>query len=172
MTGDTDRVLADIDDVIDDYVTWDGISADAMRWTSDSAREDTGGHEVLRASYWSEMTTWHNQWPTTWCEEPRSFAYVPTFDIEGTRRAFATMQQALVPHFAQVQEAYAAFGKVVRAAADANHPAFARLTMGDDYRRHHRSCPLCNPAGNPKPLAANGAEYRRRTRSRSRRNRR
>ena len=44
--------------------------------------------------------------------------------------------------------------------------------MYEDYRRHRIRCALCNPAGNPKPLAVNGAEYRRRTRTRRRRNRR
>lgn len=51
------------------------------------------------------------------------------------------------------------------------HDDLARL-MYEDYRAHRIRCRLCNPAGNPKPLRVNGAEYQRRTRARRRRNRR
>lgn len=35
--------------------------------------------------------------------------------------------------------------------------------------RQHRRCHRCNPAGNPRPLAINGAGYRRRQRNRKKR---
>jgi hypothetical protein len=82
-------------------------------------------------------------------------------DVDAVMAAFASIGRA-------IKQMGAAFGEV----AKRNHPAVARLQYGDDYRRHRRTCRLCNPAGNPKPLAVNGAEYRRRTRARTRRNRR
>lgn len=96
----------------------------------------------------------------------------PVFATDAARQVMNAFQQVVFPQFTQVQRAFTEIGKALRRTVDANHPTFAPLQYGDDYRRHYRSCRLCNPAGNPKPLPVNGAEYRRRARSRRRRNRR
>lgn len=145
MTDVTSRVLADIDDAIEGYITNDyDVSADAMRWTPEPADDDEA------AGDWQ-----------------------PVFDMDAARQAMNAFQQVVFPQFAQVQRAFAEIGKVLRRTVYANHhPVFAPTVYGDGYRQHYRSCCLCNPAGNPKPLPLNGTEYRRRTRSRRRRNRR
>lgn len=51
------------------------------------------------------------------------------------------------------------------------HAATAPVVYGDAYRRHRRTCRACNPAGNPRPLKVDGADYTRRRRSRRRRGR-
>lgn len=190
MTGDTERVLADIDDAIDGYVTWNGYSADAMCWRADdpSTPEDggwvdfgyvtdgshfgSGGHDIAGSAWCSEVPhIWRNRWPDAWSAEMPRFTYRHEFDPERARQALGAINQTIVPQLEQLKQAFAALGRFTRRAVDANHPSFARMTMGDDYRRHRRRCRLCNPAGNPKPLAMNGADYARRRRSRSRRNR-
>jgi hypothetical protein len=74
------------------------------------------------------------------------------------------------PRIAEVGRAFGAVGKSFKVLAERSHVQIAPRLYGDDYRRHHRICRLCNPAGNPKPLAVNGGEYRRRTRARRRKN--
>jgi hypothetical protein len=81
--------------------------------------------------------------------------------LEQTRPPIAEMVRALPP-----------VGEILKAYGDRDHPRLAPLVYGNDFRRHRICCTLCNPAGNPKPLTANGADYRRRTRARRRRNRR
>ena len=51
------------------------------------------------------------------------------------------------------------------------HAATAPITYGDDYRKHRRSCRACNPAGNPRSLKVNGADYTRRRKNRRHRGR-
>lgn len=59
------------------------------------------------------------------------------------------------------------FAKVVARA----HAATAPIAYGDDYRKHRRSCRACNPAGNPRSLKVNGADYTRRRKNRRHRGR-
>jgi len=65
--------------------------------------------------------------------------------------------------------------KALRVQLSANvrsaHVSLAPLMYGDDYSRHRRSCRVCNPAGNPKPLKVDGREYARRRKNRRRRGR-
>lgn len=49
------------------------------------------------------------------------------------------------------------------------HANLAPMTFGHEYRRHRRRCRACNPAGNPRPLKVNGADYARRRKNRRRR---
>lgn len=81
------------------------------------------------------------------------------------------MRRALRP-LGQFSKAVASVSMAFGAVRDANHARMAPRLFGDDYRRHRRRCPICNPNGFPKPLAANGREYTRRTHARRRRNRR
>lgn len=51
------------------------------------------------------------------------------------------------------------------------HVTYGPVIYGDGHRRHRRTCCMCNPAGNPKPLKVNGADYARRRKNRRRRGR-
>lgn len=79
-------------------------------------------------------------------------------------RAMSDGLEAMRPRVAEMGRAFGAVGKVFKVQADGNH---VQLLQG--HRWHRIRCRLCNPRGNPKPLAVNGAEYRRRTRARRRR---
>ena len=50
--------------------------------------------------------------------------------------------------------------------------AFHDLGAALEPRRHRGRCRSCNPRGNPRPLAVNGHEYRRRQKNRQRRKKR
>jgi hypothetical protein len=102
-------------------------------------------------------------------------------DPEAARRTSDELGRALAEglewtptrtQIAEIVRALPPVGEILKAYGDRDHPRLAVVLYGDDYRRHRRTCRLCNPAGNPKPLPINGVEYRRRTRARRRRNRR
>jgi hypothetical protein len=169
MSGDTDRVLASIDEAIDGYVRDDwAVSGDAMRWQPDApeTQQHSGGD---------------GEWNTLGVLADRGFVRrVSNLSnhMEVARRFDAQITGSVRVNMAAVTQAFAALAHamkpVVAAFAEVakkNHPQVARLQYGDDYRRHRRACRLCNPAGNPKPLKVNGADYRRRTRARRRKNR-
>lgn len=184
MSDSTDRVLASIDEAIDDYVTWDGDGDDALSWVASPAEpfdeaawlqdgyvdgepedaETPGDMQVVRIC--ADMTRgsveWSNRWPSNWVSGP---------DPEAPARALRALNDALQPQFEAMKSAVISVGKALQQVVVANHPSFARMTMSDDYQKHRARCRLCNPAGNPTPLKVNGAEYRRRTRARRRRNR-
>lgn len=86
-------------------------------------------------------------------------------DPEALARALRPVGVMVQRHAEALKQAMTVIGKHM-------HGQLAPMSYGDDYRQHRRACRLCNPAGNPKPLTVNGAEYRRRTRARRRRNRR
>lgn len=85
--------------------------------------------------------------------------------VEAASRSMAQVARAARRGFVDITGAFAVVMK-------SNHVLLAPTIYRDGYRRHRRRCPICNPAGFPKPLAADGHEYRRRTRARRRRNRR
>jgi hypothetical protein len=92
-------------------------------------------------------------------------------DREAARRSVVAVTEPLasgIEAFAALGRAFGAVGKAFKAQADHTHTQLAPRLYGDGYRRHYRSCRLCNPAGNPKTLCIDGSEYRRR-RSRRRR---
>ena len=173
MTDDTDRVLASIDDAIDGYVTWDGDSDDALNWEANPAEpfdeaawlqdgyvDDEGvDGDAQVVTICAEISGFSDEWPNNWTTSP---------DPEAVGRAFAAINRALQPQFEAMKSAVVSIGKAFKLIVDANHPQFALMTYGDDYRWHYRSCRLCNPAGNPKPLKVDGAEYRRRRNRRRR----
>jgi hypothetical protein len=141
VTDSTSQVLASIDETLDGYVTWDGRSADAMRWTA-------GGRS------------------------PRMRVTVQQPDPEALARSVRLIGDAMRLQAESLKSAFTSIAKMFKGVVNANHPSLAPAIYGDDYRRHRRACRRCNPAGNPKPLRVNGADYQRRTRSRRHRNRR
>jgi hypothetical protein len=201
MTDSTDRVLASIDEALDGYVSWDpDTSPDAMRWRPDKPAEARMGRATGTAAtprsgarptcsppraYWAPAGT-HPGGPEAWTDlgyvadgsfvygEPRLADHVEAarrFNDQFTVTVRANLD-AVVAAFASLAGAMKQVGAAFGEVAKRNHPAVARLQYGDDYRRHRRACRLCNPAGNPKPLSVNGAEYWRRTQARRRKNRR
>lgn len=74
--------------------------------------------------------------------------------MEGMRRA--------------AESALEGFGKAFGPLLSATQSAMHRSVYSGD-RRHARRCPVCTPAGFPKPLAIDGGEYNRRRRRRGRR---
>jgi hypothetical protein len=141
MTNSTDSVLVSIDETLDDYITWNGRSADAMRWTAGT-------------------------------RTPRMRVTVQQPDPEALARSVRVIGDAMRLQAESLKSAFTSIAKMLKEVANANHPSLAPAIYGDDYRRHRRACRRCNPAGNPKPMRVNGAEYQRRTRSRRRGNRR
>lgn len=156
MTNDTERVLAHIDETLDGYVTWVGDSDDALNWEANPA-EPFDEAAWLRDGYLDD-------------EEVDGDTQVVTIsvDLGDFSTSCDAINRALQPQFEAMKSAVVSIGKAFRLVVDANHPQFALMTYGDDYQRHYRSCRLCNPAGNPKPLHVDGAEYRRRRNRRRR----
>jgi hypothetical protein len=92
-------------------------------------------------------------------------------DPDAIRRAFEPMGALLQRQVTVLKQAMASISKALsHSMGERAHLRLAPMSYGDEFRRHRRSCGICNPAGNPKPLSVNGADYRRRTRSRRRRN--
>jgi hypothetical protein len=147
VTDSTDRVLASIDETIDGYVSEDwAVSGDAMRWQAEKP------DNIRTVRYNVHVTS--------------------SMDAEAIARAFRPIGVMVQRQVESLREAFASLGKMINRSVEHVHTAIAPMHYGDDYRRHRRACRLCNPAGNPPPLLINGAEYRRRTRARRRRNRR
>lgn len=99
--------------------------------------------------------------------EPISRAGV--LDEQAGRLPVAEAMRRSIPAMAEMGRVIAPIMKLFVAQVESIHRQFAPLTSADGYRRHRRRCRICNPAGNPRPLTVNGAEYHRR---RSRRRRR
>jgi hypothetical protein len=184
MTDPADQVLASIDETLDGYIAWDPhTSPDAMRWRPDGPAKPRGyspGRAYLAPAgaladgpdAWTELGhvadggfVHEERDQADHAEAVRRFNDQLTVTV---RVNFDAMRAAFASLAGAVKRAGVVFGEVARR----NHPTVARLQYGEDYRRHRRACRICNPAGNPKPLKVNGAEYRRRTRARRRRNRR
>lgn len=205
---DPDETIADIDDALDGYVTWNGHSDDAAHWSADRAER---GDELLRrveSLMPSPLTQWQRDQilragqGRAFCApqgtpvhtdpelgEPwRELGTVagdglmfgpPMLEARGyspLRDEITVAITADVSRFVHAMEqmgkAVAAVGKQLTRVVDRQHVVLAALVYKDDLRAHRRSCRTCNPHGNPKPLAVNGAEYHRRRKARTRRNRR
>lgn len=148
----TDDTLSAIDAALAGWSDYDGIvSEDAMRWAPEEPAP-----VITSTAEWTDIG-----WTDT---DQRLVDISPGTAIIGehTFRAFreaipsiASTTQVLVVH--------------LEGAARSIHAGTAPLVYGDDYRRHRRGCRFCNPAGNPKPLKVNGADYTRRRKNRRRR---
>jgi hypothetical protein len=180
LSNSTDRVLAAIDEAVDGYITWDpDTSTDAMRWRPEKPTRHAGRVYLAPEGALADG-------PTGWTElgytTDGGFARTAPVLAEHIEAARHLSDQLTVTFRANLDAATRAFASIAGAmrqvsgafkrVIDANHPAVAPAIYGDDYRRHRRTCRRCNPAGNPKPMPVNGAEYQRRTRSRRHRNRR
>lgn len=92
--------------------------------------------------------------------------------LEDATRSAHELIRAMAGTPEQAGRAFGAVGKAFSVQADRIHVRIAPRLYAEEYRWHRRACRLCNPAGNPRPLRVNGAEYTRRTRAEKRRNRR
>lgn len=177
---DPDETLSAIDAAIAGWSGYDStVSDDAMRW----APERPAPAAKPRA-FWAPAGTPPNLADPRWTEigeveidlspplpaslTPRPVA--PTLpltpgEVEVLRR-FA--DDAIRQHEA-LGRVFQAFARGLLKATKRMHATTAPTVYGDGYLRHRRRCRSCNPAGNPKPLKVNGADY---TRRRNRRHRR
>jgi hypothetical protein len=85
-------------------------------------------------------------------------------DLSGFMRGFEQLGEVMESLVRGFAEALKPVGKFVQRIS---HDIDAR----EHPRWHKRRCRTCNPRGNPRPLAVNGHEYRRRRKARMRRNR-
>lgn len=201
MTDDTERVLANIHDAIEGYVTWDPeTSADAMRWRPEQPERParTGGIALghrsppmreqeppprvsSRARAYLAPAGAGLDHPETWTELGHivgdGFAVggiIPNQEENwaAANRALSSVVEQARCSIVVVSRAFEQMVRAVRDAAQAvtnqRHPKIAPRLYGEDYRRHRRSCRLCNPTGNPKPLKVDAGEYRRRRNRRRR----
>jgi hypothetical protein len=164
-------VLTSIDEALDDYITWDGDSDDALSWEANPA-EPFDEDAWLQDGVIDEGEIDADIQVVRICADLGRRSVAWSADPEAMARSVSVISDAMRLQVESLKSAFMSIGKMVIKTIEANHPSFARMTMGDDYRRHRRACRLCNPSGNPKPLKVNGAEYRRRTRSRRRKNQR
>jgi len=147
VTDSTDKVLVSIDEAIDGYVSEDeSVSYDAMRWQPEEPDNVRAVRHDVRVTN--------------------------TMDPEAIARALRPIGVMVQQQAEALQKTFGTLAKMINRSVGHVHTSIAPMHYGDDYRRHRRGCRLCNPPGNPKPLAVNGAEYRRRTRARRRKNRR
>jgi hypothetical protein len=88
----------------------------------------------------------------------------------GAHVHLAQLMGPFVEHFRnQLAQVTCAIGTIADHAVEnarIHHARLAPLIYGDTYRRHRRNCCVCNPAGNPRPLKVNGADYARRRKAR------
>ena len=99
----------------------------------------------------------------------------PEPDPEGRDAGPAVLTQVtvdvsgFVDGLRQVCEAIARFGAACAKGMRLPDLLAALCTGRHERSRDRARCPKCNPAGNPRPLAVNGHEYRRRQLNRRRR---
>jgi hypothetical protein len=240
---DPDETIQAIDEAVEGYVTWSGLSEDAAHWSAEHvdrpdealppgmvwgslgdvyASSDSGdplrcavcGDQIGVEPFGLEMSTGiatHTRCglaPAAEMPQPgRAFMAplgtpLPSGEVEDPWREVGAVVgefeaglvevssspmswsqdtvtmtiRADVSRFAQQLEqmrgAFAAVAEVVKQPAARRHAKLAPLLYMGEYRRHRRTCRLCNPNAGPKPLPINGAEYARRRKARTRRNRR
>ena len=187
---DPDETLSAIDAAIEGWNGYDGtVSRDAMRWTPKPAARTSGGPVYiapvgtppnLNSGEWRQIG-WTTDAglgidelgidelegePLTWPTEPVSHTVTLTADQVQVFRHFA---EHLKRQQAAMVRACQGFGRSLLKTAARAHVMTAPATYGDAYGKHRRCCRSCNPAGNPKPLKVNGADYARRRKNRSRR---
>jgi hypothetical protein len=104
--------------------------------------------------------------PLTWPTGPVSHTMTLTADQVQVFRDFA---EHLKRQHAAMVRACQGFGRSLLKTVARAHVMTAPATYGDAYGKHRHRCRSCNPAGNPKPLKVNGADYARRRKNRSRR---
>ena len=135
-----------------DWATDGSLSLDSDRLLDGAARDHMPVWSGARGS-WSQAATVTltpsqeralRTWAQEWTEQVRR-------QHAGITRAFRRLHRNLLE------------------TAEKAHAGFAPLTYGDAYGKHRRRCRSCNPAGNPKPLNVNGADYARRRKNRRRR---
>lgn len=127
-------------DLIDGALRDYELSSDAMRWTPDETARDDG---------WSQMQ-----------------GMTPSLVIfDECAAAFSTTMQAAGQALRTLVGGFQLFTEALGAVEfPPSHIACAILRP-----RQHVRCHDCNPIANPRPLAINGAAYRRRQKARRRR---
>lgn len=183
---DVDRTLAAIDDAIG-YVDADySVGPDAMRWSHEEPERPARPRQAAPApadsrdiplvagsvrAFWAPLTASLSVFD----EDASAWREIGTVDADGITTPAPPEPSELFVAFrpVAVRPVIISWTASVTAVTKHAHAALVMFAYGSDgFRRHRRRCPICNPAGFPKPLASNGREYRRRTHARRRRNRR
>jgi hypothetical protein len=120
---------------------------------------------------WSGASADAAHWSAGWAERGagREVAVIPATDFDQFAQTLTESLQRMARAYGQ---AIRGISGQFKRLADQTHPALAPRIYGTGYRKHRRTCRLCNPNAGPKPLPINGAEYARRRKARTRRNRR
>lgn len=175
---DPDDTLSAIDAAIEGWVDRDfSVSDDAMRCAP--GPPPTGFAHGQGRVYFAPAGTPRDLSDSRWTEVGDALGEV-VVDLSPRRPSTLTLtpeQVQVFRHFADhmrrqhnaMRRAIQEMAKGVLKVATRAHAVTAPTTYGDDYRRHRRNCRACNPAGNPKPLKVNGADYARRRKNRRRR---
>lgn len=134
-------------------------------WATDGAMSEDSDRLLEEADH-HDIPIWPGP-PGVWSQEAR-VTLAPAQE-----RALRTWAQAWVDQVHRqhtgLRRAFQRLHRHLLETAEKAHAGFAPLTYGDAYGRHRRRCRSCNPAGNPKPLKVNGADYARRRKNRRRR---
>lgn len=177
-----DATLAAIDGALEDW----GTSGDAMRWQPDPDRVICDGGRPFWPERWNVWRHGTYQLavsyaPFTEFGRPPVLnpAAMPCADfLRESLLSFARWGEAYILAARPLVEAFSAAGEQMlefgHQLAMATEKAFgippSLLGIGGHEHRTAR-CRTCNPAGNPRPLAINGAAYRSRQRNRRKRGR-
>jgi hypothetical protein len=211
---DPDETIQAIEEAVEDYVTWSGLSADAAHWSAEHAdrpdepdRPRFGDFRGVTPTMTivDEVHDWPSvplsairvpptefeagmawvvsasgEWVPVGTASADGLEFGPTevvsMGFDGSRDSATVTMSVDVSGFTQalgqVGESFRLLASAMKGAADRTHPAIAPRIYGNQYRKHRRTCRLCNPNAGPPPLRINGAEYARRRKARTRRNRR
>ena len=155
-----DDTLNAIDAALEGWSGYDQVvSPDAMRWAPETPGPSSSGRLTplsAGAATFGDTTYRHiNTAPTP--EQLRQATEAFQHIVQRNHAGLLAWMRLVADHV----------NKAVRSV----HIGTAPVAYGGDYRRHRRRCRVCNPAGNPKPLKADGADYRRRRKNRNRRRR-
>jgi hypothetical protein len=193
MTG-PDETLAAIDEAIEGWTGEDySLSPDAMRWAPEPPEPRTTCWDPPpsrtpprtfspRAGrlYFAPAGTSLNAPINEWTEIGTALADGLEYSMDGPEadqeEGWQSVQESMTTAIVRVRAQWEGFVRAVAPlakqfarASEATHVAVAPNIYGSEYRRHRRGCRVCNPAGNPKPLKVDGADYARRRKNRRRR---
>lgn len=154
-----DDTLNAIDAALEGWNDYDlSVSPDAMRWAPDEPALDS--QELVPISTGGAAVGYTVYRPSGAAPTPEQMQQ----SVAAFRHIVQRNQAGLL---AAMRMVAAHVSKTIRHV----HVGTAPLAYGDDYRRHRRRCRFCNPAGNPKPLTVDGADYHRRRKNRNKRRR-
>lgn len=185
MTGPEETIAA-IDAALDAWTGYDGsVSSDAMRWAPEPP-EPCGDKPAMQGArpaftVLDEASAILQDQQVVGLGRGRAYMWAGAedgwcdvggvVDVQFEPVPFAEVVAEFQRGIEQMRASFTAIFQSISVHTRSAHPSLALWIYGGRYRRHRRSCRLCNPNGNPPPLAVNGADYTRRRKARARRRR-